>query len=80
MCCTDEDFDNIIENQKQKCYLPIFDFVFFIKWHLIIFCFFDYSISTYGCGLTPGVGDGQGGLACYSSLGLKESDTTERQN
>ena len=27
---------------------------------------------------TPGVGDGQGGLACCDSWGLKESDTTER--
>ena len=26
---------------------------------------------------TPGVGDGQGGLACYDSWGRKESDTTE---
>ena len=26
---------------------------------------------------TPGVGDGQGGLACCSSLGCKESDMTE---
>ena len=25
-----------------------------------------------------GVGDGQGGLACYSPWGRKESDTTER--
>ena len=25
----------------------------------------------------PGVGDGQGGLACCGSWGLKESDTTE---
>ena len=32
-----------------------------------------------GCGFgwTPGVGDGQGGLACCGSQGLKESDTTE---
>ena len=29
---------------------------------------------------TPGVGDGQGGLACYNSWGRKESDTTERLN
>ena len=29
---------------------------------------------------TPGVGDGQGGLACFSSWGLKESDMTERLN
>ena len=26
---------------------------------------------------TPGVGDGQGGLVCCDSWGLKESDTTE---
>ena len=26
---------------------------------------------------TPGVGNGQGGLACRDSWGLKESDTTE---
>ena len=26
----------------------------------------------------PGVGDGQGGLVCYSSWDCKESDTTER--
>ena len=29
---------------------------------------------------TPGVGDGQRGLACCNSLGLKESDTTEWLN
>ena len=28
----------------------------------------------------PGVGDGQGGLACCSSWGRKESDTTEQLN
>ena len=27
---------------------------------------------------TPGVGDGQGGLACCDSWGCKESDTTEQ--
>ena len=26
----------------------------------------------------PGVGDGQGGLACFNSWGHKESDTTEQ--
>ena len=31
-------------------------------------------------GWTPGVGDGQGGLACFDSWGRKESDTTERLN
>ena len=29
---------------------------------------------------TPGVGDGQGGLACCDSWDGKESDTTERLN
>ena len=29
---------------------------------------------------TPGVGDGQGGLACCSSWGCKKSDTTEQLN
>ena len=29
---------------------------------------------------TPGVGDRQGGLACYSPWGRKESDMTERLN
>ena len=31
-------------------------------------------------GWTPGVGDGQGGLACCDSWGCKESHTTERLN
>ena len=34
----------------------------------------------HGLGWTPGVGDGQGGLACCSSWGRKESDTTEWLN
>ena len=29
---------------------------------------------------TPGVGDGQGGLACCNSRGRRESDTTEQLN
>ena len=33
-----------------------------------------------GMVLTPGVGDGQGSLACCDSWDLKESDTTERLN
>ena len=31
----------------------------------------------HGCGWTPGVGDGQGGLACCGPWGHKESDTIE---
>ena len=31
-------------------------------------------------GWTPGLGDGQGGLACCDSWGYKESDMTERLN
>ena len=33
-----------------------------------------------GFGWTPGVGDGQGGLACCGSWGHRESDTTEQLN
>ena len=33
-----------------------------------------------GFGWTLGVGDGQGGLACCSPRGHKESDTTEQLN
>ena len=39
-----------------------------------------HQLSGNGCGWTPGVGDGQGGLVCCSSWGCKESDTTERLN
>ena len=39
-----------------------------------------HRLSGHGFGWTPGVGDGQGGLACCSSWGRKESDTTERLN
>ena len=34
----------------------------------------------HAAGWTPGVGDGQGGLACCDSRGRKESDATERLN
>ena len=33
-----------------------------------------------GLGWPPGVGDGQGGLACCDSWGRKELDRTERLN
>ena len=36
-----------------------------------------HRLDGHGFGWTPCVGDGQGGLACCSSWGLKESDTTE---
>ena len=34
-------------------------------------------LNEHGFGWTPRVSDGQGGLACCSSWGRKESDTTE---
>ena len=40
----------------------------------------DHQIGGHGFGLTPGVDDGQGGLACCGSWGPKESDTTECLN
>ena len=38
----------------------------------------NHWLNGQGFGWTLGVGDGQGGLACCGSWGLKESDTTER--
>ena len=43
-----------------------------VGWH--------HRLNGHGFGWTPGVGDGQGGLACCSSWGHKESDTTEWLN
>ena len=39
-----------------------------------------HQLDEHEFGWTPGVGDGQGGLACCDSWGHKESDTTERLN
>ena len=43
-----------------------------VGWH--------HRLDGHEFGWTPGVGDGQGGLACCSSWGHKESDMTERLN
>ena len=43
-----------------------------VGWH--------YRLYGYEVGQAPGVGDGQGGLACCSPWGRKESDTTEQLN
>ena len=40
----------------------------------------NHRLKRYEFEWTPGVGDGQGGLARSSSWGRKESDTTERLN
>ena len=40
----------------------------------------DSMDTSLGSVQTLAVGDGQGGLACCSSRGRKESDTTERLN
>ena len=43
-----------------------------VGWH--------HQLDGYEFGWIPGVGDGQGGLACCGSWGRKVSDTTERLN
>ena len=43
-----------------------------VGWH--------HQLDGHGFGWIPGVGDGQGGLACCSSWGHKESDMTEWLN
>jgi len=37
-----------------------------------------HGLNGYGFVWTPGLGDGQGGLVCCSSWGLKELDMTEQ--
>ena len=39
-----------------------------------------HQLDGHEFGWTPGVGDGQGGMACCDSWGRKESDTTEQLN
>ena len=39
-----------------------------------------HQLDGHGFGWTPGVGNGQGGLVCCGSWGLKESDTAEWLN
>ena len=39
-----------------------------------------HRLDGHGFGWTPGVGDGQGGLACCGLWGCKESDMTEQLN
>ena len=39
-----------------------------------------HRLDGHGFGWNPGVGDGQGGLACCGSWGRKESDMTEQLN
>ena len=43
-----------------------------VGWH--------HRLDGHGFGWTPGVGDGQGGLACCCSWGCKELDMTEQLN
>ena len=43
-----------------------------VGWH--------HRLNGHEFGWTPGVGDGQGGLACYNPWGHKQSDTTEWLN
>ena len=43
-----------------------------VGWH--------HRLNGHGFEPTPGDGEGQGGLACCSPWGRKESDTTERRN
>ena len=43
-----------------------------VEWH--------HQLDGHGFGWTLEVGDGQGGLVCFSSLGRKGSDTNERLN
>ena len=50
------------------------------KVHLVKAIAFPVAMYGHEFEWTPGVGDGQGGLACCDSWGRKESDMTERLN
>ena len=39
-----------------------------------------HQLDAHEFGWTTGIGDGQGGLACFESWGHKESATTEQLN
>ena len=39
-----------------------------------------HGLNAQEFGWTPGVGNGQGGLACCNSWGCKESDMTQQLN
>ena len=43
-----------------------------VEWH--------HQLDGHESEQAPGVGDGQGSLACYSPQGRQESDMTERLN
>ena len=43
-----------------------------VGWH--------HQLNGHGFGWTPGVSDGQGGLACCGSWGHKQLDMTEQLN
>ena len=43
-----------------------------VGWH--------HRLNGHGFGWTPGVGDGQGGLACCGSWSRRDLDTPERLN
>ena len=62
----------IIANGKISFFLGLDTEDEMVGWH--------HQLNGHGFGWTPGVGDGQGGLACCGSRGRKESDTTERLN
>ena len=51
--------------------------LYFEKDYLRTYHFYSHILKGHGFGWTLGVNDGQGGLACCSSWGRKESDTTE---
>ena len=59
-----------MKNKQTKCYIAMSNET----------CLQSWVKTDRESGWTPGVGDGQGGLACCDSWGHRESDTTERLN
>ena len=66
--------------QFPSCFFNYFSLFYSIFEDISSLLFFKSLTDECGSEGTPGVGDGQGGLACCDSWGRKESDSIERLN
>jgi len=70
-----------IQNFSHKLKLAYkFAEIYLIKILLRVKVGWHHRLDGHGLGWTPGIDDGQGGLACCGLWGRKESDTTEQLN
>ena len=74
------------QSNVEKGYLKFIKVILIAENNLFKWLRYTFSVVLHhwldgpGFGWPPGVGDGQGGLACCDSWGRKESDMTEQLN